>query len=256
MAWFIAVGCSEKELQSLNRVQKHQQVLFLSNILRASSGTADKRYLQKWRGGELWSSMKFPHEDVMETEMGLWRRAIAQVVAYGPAQTSLGWLTTEGEGHKVWEWQVQESNIRLFQQYKNRIEVYGHIRRGRYKRLRASWSGKMKGDVATVEEVTPGIWKVCSVAIHTVRPVPPSNFINILKCWGHTWIWNDLKVSGGTDWLAQAIAKGTLVAVTDRSYIQEHHPDLCLAAFVLECMQKRGQMVGSFPKASKAANAF
>ena len=58
--------------------------------------------------------MKFPHEDVMETEMGLWRRAIAQVVAYGPAQTSLGWLTTEGEGHKVWEWQVQESNGRLF----------------------------------------------------------------------------------------------------------------------------------------------
>ncbi len=47
MAQFIAVGCSEKELQSLNRVQKHQQVLFLSNILGASSGTADKQYLQK-----------------------------------------------------------------------------------------------------------------------------------------------------------------------------------------------------------------
>jgi hypothetical protein len=40
--------------------------------------------------------------------MGLWRRAIAQVVAYRPAQTSLGKLTTEG--HKVWEWQIQESN--------------------------------------------------------------------------------------------------------------------------------------------------
>jgi hypothetical protein len=42
MAQFIAVGCSEKEIQSLNRVQKHQQVLFLSNILGASGGTADK----------------------------------------------------------------------------------------------------------------------------------------------------------------------------------------------------------------------
>jgi hypothetical protein len=97
---------------------------------------------------------------------------------------------------------------------------------------------------------------VCSVVIHIVCPVPLSNFIDILKGWGRMWIWNDLKVSGGTDWLAQAIAEGTLVAVTNGSYIQEYHPDLCSAAFVLECMQKRGQMVGSFPKASKAANAF
>jgi hypothetical protein len=104
MAWFIAKGCSEKKLQSLNRVQKHQQVLFLSNILGASSRMVDKQYLQKRRGGGLWSSMKFPCKDVMETEMRLWRRAIAQVVAHGLAQTSLGKLTTEGEGHKVWEW--------------------------------------------------------------------------------------------------------------------------------------------------------
>jgi hypothetical protein len=123
MARFITVGCSEKELQSLNRVRKHQQVLFLSNILGSCGGMADKQYLQKRRGGGLWSSMKFPCEDVTETEMGLWCRPIAQVVAYGPAQTSLGKLTTEGEGHKVWEWQVQESNGRLFQQYKNRVEI-------------------------------------------------------------------------------------------------------------------------------------
>jgi hypothetical protein len=112
MARFIVVGCSEKELQSLNRERKHQQVLFLSDILGASGGTADKRYLQKrWRR-ELWSSMKFPHEDVTELEMGLWCKAIVQVVAYGPVQASLGKLTTEG--HKVWKWQIQESNARLF----------------------------------------------------------------------------------------------------------------------------------------------
>ncbi len=47
MAQVIAVGCSEKELQSLNRAQKHQQVLFLSDILGGSGRTADKQYLQK-----------------------------------------------------------------------------------------------------------------------------------------------------------------------------------------------------------------
>ncbi len=54
----------------------------------------------------------------------------------------------------------------------------------------------MKGDVATVEEVTQGIWKVCSVTIHTICPVPPSNFINILKDWGHTWIYNGTATLG------------------------------------------------------------
>ncbi len=134
--------------------------------------------------------------------------------------------------------------------------VYRHIQRGRYKRLKTSQSGKMRGEAATVEEVTPGVWKVCLVATHTVCPEPPCNFIDVLKGWVHTWIWDDLKVTRGTDWIAQAIAEGTLVVLTDGSYIQEHHPELCAVAFVLECTRNRGWMVGSFPEASKAANMF
>ncbi len=94
------------------------------------------------------------------------------------------------------------------------------------------------------------------VATHTVRPESLSNFINVLKGWGHTWIWDNLKVARGTDWIAQAIAKGTLVSVTDRLYIREHHPELCAAAFIIECTRNRGWLVGSFPEVSKAANAF
>jgi hypothetical protein len=60
----------------------------------------------------------------------------------------------------------------------------------------------MRGEAATVEEVMPGVWNVCLVATHTVHPEPPCNFINVLKGWGHTWIWDDLKVTGGTDWIA------------------------------------------------------
>jgi hypothetical protein len=57
----------------------------------------------------------------------------------------------------------------------------------------------MRGEAATEEEVMPGVWKVCLVATHTVCPEPPCNFIDVLKGWGHTWIWDDLKVTGGTD---------------------------------------------------------
>jgi hypothetical protein len=114
----------------------------------------------------------------------------------------------------------------------------------------------MREEVASAEKVVPGVYKVCLVATHTVRPKPPTTFIDVLIGWGHTWIWDNLKVIGETDWIAQAIAEGTLVAVTDGLYTREHCPQLCAAAFMLKCTKNRGQMAGSFPEASAAANAF
>ncbi len=40
--------------------------------------------------------MKFPCEEITESEMGFWRRALAQVVSGGPAQSCLGRLKTGG----------------------------------------------------------------------------------------------------------------------------------------------------------------
>jgi hypothetical protein len=97
MARLIAIGCRGNDLQTLNRVRKHQQVLFLSNILGAGGVSLDKRYLQKQRGTECWSTMKFPREVVTEVEMHLWHMAITQVATAGPARTRLG--TYHEEGH-------------------------------------------------------------------------------------------------------------------------------------------------------------
>ncbi len=89
MAQLIATGYNGIKLLILNRVQKHQQVLFLSDILGVGGGLVDKKYLRKCQQGERWSSTKFPREVVTEAEIGLWQRAIAQVVREGPAQINL-----------------------------------------------------------------------------------------------------------------------------------------------------------------------
>jgi hypothetical protein len=114
----------------------------------------------------------------------------------------------------------------------------------------------MRGDYATVEELRPGVLKVCLVTSLPIRPVPPASFLDVLRGWGHTWLWNKMKVLGGTDWLSQAIARGTLIVVTDGSYIREHYPELCSAVFILECTQGGGRITGAFPEASIDANAF
>jgi hypothetical protein len=114
----------------------------------------------------------------------------------------------------------------------------------------------MRGDYATVEELRPGVWKVCLVVSLPFWPVPPMMFLDVLRGWGHTWLWNEMKVVGGTDWHSQAIARGMLIAVTDGSYIWEHYLEICSAAFILECKHSGGRVTGAFPEAWIEANAF
>ena len=254
MALFISRGYTPDKFFTLNCVWKHQHVLFPSDILGVGGGLLDERYLQKRLPGERWSLMKFLREVVTEPDMVLWRLAIAQVITHGPGQASLGnFIAT---GHKVWEWHVEETRGRLYHQIGDQVEVYGHVRRGRYKQIRTSRSGKMRGAMAIVEEGMLGTVKVCSVALFPPWPIPPADFLDVLRGWGHTWIWDELQVNGSPDWIATAITDNSLVAVTDGSYIKEHHPDLCLAAFVLECTKGRGCLVGAFAEDSMAANAY
>jgi hypothetical protein len=46
------------------------------------------------------------------------------------------------------------------------------------------------------------------------------------------------------------------MAVTNRSYIKEHFPELCSAAIIVECTKGRRQIVGALAEASAAANAY
>jgi hypothetical protein len=65
-----------------------------------------------------------------------------------------------------------------------------------------------------------------------------------------------MTVTAGVTWVHKSIAQGTLVAVMDGSYIQELFPNLCLAAFVLECSHERGRIFGSFSESLRVANAY
>jgi hypothetical protein len=74
--------------------------------------------------------------------------------------------------------------------------------------------------------------------------------------WGNTWLWKHITVHGGVEWLEHAISEGLLVAVTDGSYIHELFPNLCSAAFVLECSKGRGRVCGLFLEALLLSNAY
>jgi hypothetical protein len=70
--------------------------------------------------------------------------------------------------------------------------------------------------------------------------------MDVLYSWGNTWLWDNISIAGGYNWLHKAIQDGSLLAVTDGSYIREQYPNLCSAAFVLECKKGQGRLIGSF----------
>jgi hypothetical protein len=86
-------------------------------------------------------------------------------------------------------------------------------------------------------------------------PVPTS-FMDVLRKWGCTWLWEHMSLEGGTDWISAAIKDSSPVAVTDGAYIRQLYLLLCLAAFVLKCSKGRRKLIGSFSEDTLAANAY
>jgi hypothetical protein len=107
-----------------------------------------------------------------------------------------------------------------------------------------------------VDEVQQGVFCIISTAREAQEPPSLTTFVEVLREWGCSWLWEHMSFEGGTGWIACAITDGSLVAVTDGSYTRQIYPYLCLAAFVLECSHGRGRLIGSFTEASKAANAY
>ena len=99
-------------------------------------------------------------------------------------------------------------------------------------------------------------WRLLSSTPTAEPDTTPITFLGVLESWGNTWLWEKMSVSGGTEWIRHSIDDGSLVAVTDGLYIRELYPNLCSAAFVLECSKGQGRIVGSFSERMDVANAY
>ena len=95
-----------------------------------------------------------------------------------------------------------------------------------------------------------------STAAQEIFCAPPESFLDVLGEWGCTWLWDDMQLTGGTEWLGEAISENCLMAVTDGSFKRELLPDFLSACLVLEFMQGCGRLIVTFAEHSAAANAY
>jgi hypothetical protein len=71
---------------------------------------------------------------------------------------------------------------------------------------------------------TSRVFRITSMAQEAQDLAEPTTFVEILREWGCSWLWECMSVEGGTDWIAQAITDGSLVAIMDGSYIRQIYP--------------------------------
>ncbi len=257
MQVLIKAGYTGKILSHLNRVRVSLQVLFMSDILTASGNKVSTDILAHRPQGEAWSKMRWPHEYPTDSNMKIWRDAMLSICPSRSTTSSIGRII--GRLHRIWRWFWNEADLSLHHrnldgetedmfasgQKPNRF-TYSHSQPRREHEIVCSVQPTLEGEH----------WRLLSTATCTIQDTTPSTFVEVLHSWGNTWLWEHMSVYGGVIWLEQSISDGTLVAVTEGSYIGELYPTLCSAAFVIECTKEHGRVVVSFLGALLVANAY
>ncbi len=148
---------------------------------------------------------------------------------------------------REWRWCALSNKLLQYYQDTASMDVYKNTTKKLNRYTKSFLTPRVvRKDICSVNEIQPGIFRITSTAQEAQDPSKPTTFMEVLHEWGWSWLWEYMSVEGGTDWIAQAITAGSLVAVTDGSYIRQIYQQLCLAAFVLECAHGRGRLIGSF----------
>jgi hypothetical protein len=257
MQVLIQAGYTGEALRHLNRVRISLQLLFMSDVLTASGNKISTGILLRQPQGEAWLTMRWPIEQPTDSDMRFWRDAMLLICPSRSSTSGVGCFI--GKTHRVWRWFWDEAHSTIL--YANLDGVTEDLFVSGWKPNRFSYShSQPRRDHDVICSVQPSLegehWCLLSLAMSILQYPTPSLFLEVLQSWGNTWLWEHMTVHGGVAWLEQAISAGTLVAVTDGSYIRELYPNLCSAAFVLKCSKGQGRVIGSFLEALLVANTY
>ena len=262
MARFVELGYKKSELLHLNRVRLHQQALFVSDVLDAGGRALDRRYLKRRQMNECWSNFCFPREIPTRKEFHLWRDALLQLRP-GTRHATARVTDFVRPGHKQWDWRYDEGAQQLHHIKGNRMDIYTRSLVPGFQRQPNSWTR------ARIDQPRTDCGVLCSVrtvalavvAINSYTPIAPAppipaSFWEVILQWDCQWMWNSVHLVGDINWLAESIADGSCIAVTDGSYMREIRTDICSAAFFFENADRSCKLVGAFPEKSETANAY
>ena len=265
--WFMeaveASGISNtSELNRINRVRLHQQVLYVSDVLEANGKTIDSKYLEPRPLEEKWSQFIFPTENPPTQDFSLWRQVVNSLAPRGRIQHRIGIFTSPG--HKIWPWRYDiQQNVLFHLRGDQTMDVYTPAIGQEYGHRPNCWMifsqdvpTKVRGEICSVRKARNGIVNITSHSPQSPAKVPPRDFWTVIEEWGELWIWEHLKVVGDPGWIEYSIKDKACIAVTDGSYMKHMYPNICSAAFIFKCSLGRGRIIGYFAEHSPDAGSY
>jgi hypothetical protein len=207
-----------EELRRLNRVRVSMQLLFMSDVLTASGNKISLEVLSCRPRGEAWSRMRWPNKQPTTSDMELWKNAMRSIC---PSQCSnTGVRRFIGQTRQVWKWYWNTDKSTLYPTNGNGCseEVFVMGRKSNRFHYSHSQSCELLNTVCSVQPTLEGEhWRLLSTAQTADVNPTPTMFFEVLESWGNTWLWDNMSMSGGTEWIHQSILDGSLVAVTNGS---------------------------------------
>jgi hypothetical protein len=185
--------------------------------------------------------MRWPNKQSTKGDFQLWRSAMQAICPSQQATTQVGQFIAPM--HKIWRWtwDCMSETLHHLREDGENVNVFVSDRKPNWFHFSRRQPRSHTNTLCSVEPTYAGSgWRLMSSVRAPAPPPIPRTFLDVLHSWGNTWLWNNLSISGGVNWLQDAIKEGTLVAVTDGLYIRKLYPNLCSAAFMLECAKGRG----------------
>ena len=105
----------------------------------------------------------------------------------------------------------------------------------RWIRRRIDQGAQDQSKICTVRDTGLAIKAIESMRNPPEKQVMPNSLLKVLREWGCTWMWESLCLFDSEDWIKGAIENDSLICVTDGSYTKKIVPELCSAAFILQC---------------------
>ena len=78
-----------------------------------------------------------------------------------------------------------------------------------------------QGEICSMKDVALAVKRIL---LHLPWPpiqASPSTFVEVIRGWGNTWMWDNLSITGDLDLIAASIADNSCIAVMDGSYMKE-----------------------------------
>ena len=263
----VAAGVRGHELASINRVRKHQEALFLSDIATADGEKLDEAYLQDWHQSEEFqlgrhrSNFGFGRECPTEADWAAWSNywhGVCKNSIYSRLPCALGgW---RAESPRIWRVFYDEKEDRLEVLSDKKGLVYFERERGKFIEQSAVLDVHPSGLPATVRWLPNGTAKLSNVATCRVPNAEENeaaaDLREYLKSWGGEWMWRDLRLGDDPSWVADSLDKGTLVCVTDGSYNKNMDPEICSAGWIIQCRETGKRIIGTVTERSASAGSY